>query len=211
MGQYYHPIVLKREWENRYEDYNDEVSEQDAQFIADDTIEATLYSHDFDNGLKLMEHSYIGNGFVQAVMRMIDICDEFKEGVPFVWCGDYSDYSELYDLSNVKMDDKEWAKEWKNKVADADKYYTYVAAINHTKKQYVIFPEYEYDKWAIHPLPILTSSGNGRGCGDYDDDPKKHNSKFVGTWAFDDISVVTDIKDIPDGYEKVDWKTEYDY
>lgn len=32
---------------------------------------STLYSHDYDNGLKLMEHSYIGNTFVSAVCTQI--------------------------------------------------------------------------------------------------------------------------------------------
>ena len=40
MGQYYMPTL-----------------------IAEDGTVSTLYSHQYDNGLKLMEHSYIGNRF----------------------------------------------------------------------------------------------------------------------------------------------------
>ena len=38
--------------------------------------------------------------------------------------------------------------------------------------------------WKIHPLSILTSSGNGRGSGDYRDDDDTN----VGSWAGDIIS-----------------------
>ena len=42
MGQYYQPLL-----------------------IDDSGSMITAYSHDFDNGLKLMEHSWIGNNFVK--------------------------------------------------------------------------------------------------------------------------------------------------
>ena len=75
--------------------------------------------------------------------------------------------------------------------------------INHTKKQFIHMGEYiaqnsyeekglfengEYNEsavetWCVHPLPILTACGNGRGNGDYAEwQPDFAN---VGTWAFD--------------------------
>ena len=48
MGQYYMPTL-----------------------IAEDGTVSTLYSHQYDNGLKLMEHSYIGNKFVNAVLTQL--------------------------------------------------------------------------------------------------------------------------------------------
>ncbi|QAY05883.1 hypothetical protein SEA_EWOK_74 [Mycobacterium phage Ewok] len=44
MGQYYRPTVVDQH----------------------NNILFTAYSHEFDSGLKLLEHSWIGNDFVQA-------------------------------------------------------------------------------------------------------------------------------------------------
>ena len=64
MGQYYKPVCIEK---NEY-----------------------LYSHDYDNGLKLMEHSWIGNNFMDAVMTLIK-----PKGLWYrqqiVWAGDYAD------------------------------------------------------------------------------------------------------------------------
>ena len=45
MGQYYNAVILA---DNKKK------------------VKAWVYSRDFSNGLKLMEHSYIGNNFVSA-------------------------------------------------------------------------------------------------------------------------------------------------
>ena len=71
MGQYYKACVLKKNWKQ-----------------AKNTIEVALSSYDFENGAKLMEHSYIGNSYVRSVEHLLS--DKFK-GYPFVWCGDYAD------------------------------------------------------------------------------------------------------------------------
>ena len=44
MGQYYHPTIMGK----RY------------------GVQGWLYSHAYGEGLKLMEHSYLGNDFVNA-------------------------------------------------------------------------------------------------------------------------------------------------
>ena len=49
-----------------------------------------LYSHDFGSGLKLMEHSWIGNQFVGAVMKLMIPGGQWHRK-PIVWCGDYYD------------------------------------------------------------------------------------------------------------------------
>lgn len=65
MGQYYKPIVLD----------------------ADGKILKSMYSHEFDNGLKLMEHSWMKNGFVGAFETLL-----IMDGpVRVVWAGDYAD------------------------------------------------------------------------------------------------------------------------
>ena len=60
------------------------------------------------------------------------------------------------------------------------------------------------DGWMIHPLSLLTASGNGRGGGDY----RGHNKHLVGLWAGDVIS--SDSK-VPQGYEEItpDFREEW--
>jgi len=64
MGQYYMPISIDKK-----------------QFV---------YSHEYDNGLKLMEHSWIGNGFVGIVEDLIAEGGAWN-GDRIVWAGDYAD------------------------------------------------------------------------------------------------------------------------
>lgn len=46
----------------------------------------SLYSRDFHNGAKLMEHSYIGNSFVNAALVLL-----MNTPTSIAWMGDYSD------------------------------------------------------------------------------------------------------------------------
>ena len=50
--------------------------------------------------------------------------------------------------------------------------------------------------YKVHPLPLLTCEGNGRGGGDYR--PEDH--PLIGIWARDVISVE---KEKPDGYVEI--------
>lgn len=62
MGQYYKPVLI----------------------MADGKV-STLYSHYYGSGLKLMEHSYIGNEFVNAVLLQI-----WHNPTRMAWIGDYA-------------------------------------------------------------------------------------------------------------------------
>lgn len=159
MGQYYKPINLDdKQW---------------------------LYTHDYDNGLKLMEHSWIGNIFVGAIMQlMLPGGQWFKKRI--VWAGDYygdeGDEIDHYDQATdeFKIQPKMFMdKEIQKKVI----------LINHTKKLYVRYDEMPVcgDGWAINPLPLLTACGNGRGGGDYYD--KYPDYDKVGAWAGDSLSI----------------------
>ena len=64
MGQYFKPVLVRD----------------------DKTIIAWAYSHEYDNGLKLMEHSWVGNGFVAVIENLL-----LKNPTRVVWCGDYAD------------------------------------------------------------------------------------------------------------------------
>jgi len=198
MGQYYTPLL-----------------------IAEDGTVATLNSHHFGNGLKLMEHSWIGNDFVNAVISLIN---GVKKKV--AWIGDYSldPYSDAY---SEKLSEDEFVKyyqiAWNEVHSDkelssgqfSDEALKTISTekddkgflINHTKKVYLNLRKY-FDEcivkegyikgYCVNPLPLLTACGNGRGGGDYHS--KYPGQEFIGTWAFDEIEYS---KQAPD-YERLD-------
>lgn len=73
MGQYYNPSILKTNHK-----------------LAKNPVAVSLYSWDFGNGLKLMEHSWAGNNFVGAFVHLIGENSPYF-GQPCVWAGDYAD------------------------------------------------------------------------------------------------------------------------
>jgi len=171
MGQYYHPAFLARNKK---------------------TVLAWFYSHDYRNGLKLMEHSYMGNNFVAMVEAHLKQAPQ-----RLVWAGDYAEKckgrkSNVYDRCNDK-----------NK-GGHENHYTLAETryiINHTKKQFVDklicpFGKGEWSDYQVHPLPLLTCEGNGQGGGDY----RREENPHIGIWARDLISVD---KKIPDGYTEL--------
>jgi len=157
MGQYYFPIYLG----------------------ADGKIRAWMYPIDYDSGMKLTEHCYKKNSFVNTFEWGLAV------GAPFykarvVWAGDYADpepSAEGETLLSMCGD------------------YTYINPdvrgpgpryiLNHTKKLFVDKEKVPTSKsgYIYHPLPILTAEGNGRGGGDVKPSP------LVGSWARDEISV----------------------
>ena len=87
MGQYYHPLVLKKDGKH---------------------IEGFIYTHEVGgNGLKLMEHSYISN----KVCNVMENYLKRRGGARVVWAGDYA------DNEPVKLKKEEANAIWKNLVA----------------------------------------------------------------------------------------------
>jgi len=177
MGQYFKPIILGEK-------------PKDGEH---ETVKAWMYSHSYDNGLKLMEHSYQGNNFVSTFEKELTRRgNHYKSRV--VWAGDYAEEepglkiieegkehdANLYSLCNDE-------NEIKPKVAKTD---DYPFIVNHTKKQFVDknkVPEIQdWEGVKIHPLPLLTSEGNGQGGGDF---RGKDDNEIVGSWARDVISI----------------------
>lgn len=177
-----------------------------------------VYSHDFQSGMKLMEHSYIGNAYVGAVELLLTPKGAWYKA-PIVWAGDYAD-----PIEGTVTPENESGDTWFSiskqfpwlpqefdhfaKVNDIDlKEYRYI--INHTKKEYVdkdTLPNFNVDAddpndkgWTVNPLPILTADGNGRGGGDYHND--NPDIDLVGVWAGDSISVE---KEKPEGYSEIE-------
>ncbi len=152
-----------------------------------------------NNGVKLMEHSYVNNDFVCAVKQMLMTGHDWA-GARIVWAGDYGDLK----FSDFSKDRKlaRFADELSGSDANiycevpANKELSSVKPIkdpetlvlvNHTKKQFLLYSKVvSNDSWQIDPLPLLTSDGNGRGGGDY----SGSFIVFVGTWAGDSIEIM---------------------
>lgn len=183
MGQYYKPINLDtEEW---------------------------LYTHNYETGMKLMEHSWLMSNFVNTVVHLLTPGNKWHK-TRLVWAGDYGEKT-LKDFATSDMD--KFATELMNstdnlfnvsedtftEIFPAEKVNDPTAwiLVNHTKKQYVTLNDLPpgIDDWIIHPLPLLTSDGNGGGGGDY----HGANENKCGEWAGDVISAELDV---PDGYEK---------
>lgn len=157
MGQYYIPVIKRGNKLRR------------------------VYSHDFNNGLKLLEHSYVGNCFVNVVANEL-----VENPAQLYWLGDYA---ESDDFSSVSMFNRIYKYAWERKgngttmenprrTFDWSKDWYY---INQTKKQYIKMPK-ETDNWTYTPISLLTAIGNGRGGGDYGGD-----NNMVGNWAGDKV------------------------
>lgn len=197
MGQYYRPVVLKKNYKT-----------------ANNPVKASLLCYDYRNGAKLMEHSYIANSFVRSVEFML--ANQFK-GYRFAWVGDYADEMnttkhpdgiDLYGAASEWIEKKEYKAlrdsipvMWgENENGKFDPYlhipyYKYL--VNYTKKEYCIMPTYNPDEFTINPLPLLTADGNGQGGGDY-----HVNDARVGTWAYDSIGLTNDYNEIT-GFRRI--------
>jgi hypothetical protein len=151
-------------------------------------------------GAKLMEHSWVGHTYMKRVENLLSPGNPWHK-TQLVWAGDYGDKLLFTDdpdrnLYDVALDEFTNVSEG---VMDGPEI-RYI--VNHSKNVYIDMEEVpglpelngEGD-WRIHPLSILTSSGNGRGGGDYRDDDDTN----VGSWAGDVIS--TEFLE-PEGMEK---------
>jgi len=151
------------------------------------TVRAFVRSYDFDSGAKLMEHSWMENSFVKSFELLIH-----NKPQRVVWAGDYADKCEgmktnVYDRCKDTLKVK---PEYELSVLDSR------FVINHSKKLFVDKTKVpDSDGWRIHPLPLLTCDGCGRGGGDY-----RGDSELVGSWSRDLISVS---KAVPKGFKEL--------
>ena len=149
---------------------------------------------DYEEGAKLMEHSYIGNNTVNAVESLISKNGNWHN-TRIVWAGDYADNEinsehNLYSLTDNKV----------NPATNSKFGFRYI--VNSTKMQFIDKKKIKKDAdgYRIHPLPLLTAEGNGRGGGDFRKDDNR-----IGSWARDKI-FATNTK--PKGYEEIDGQFE---
>lgn len=180
MGQYYRGVVVR-----------------DVDTLAGDEeriVLASLSPYKFNNGAKLMEHSYIGNNYVNAYMQLLGEYGPFY-GQMFAWVGDYSDEEEMWGFYTKAYDETDAATFdiYKNVIFEKREY-KYL--LNLDRKEYVVLPEYKEDEWQVHPLPLLTAVGNKRGGGDY----YGEDEDSVGLWAFNHIGFANSV---PEDYKQV--------
>jgi len=154
MGQYYKPVSLEKK-----------------EF---------LYSHDYKNGLKLMEHSWLDNNFINAVEHLLKRGGKWY-GDSILWAGDYAD-NEPDSKNNIYGIVDEEGKKIKPSTEKKDNSLRYLKNLDTKEfvdlKKVPVTELYEGWEWRIHPLPLLTCEGNGRGGGDY-----RGSSDLVGKWA----------------------------
>lgn len=162
MGQYYQPIILTKKEVIRFS------------------------PHKYNEGAKIMEHSYFNTPMVGLVMKYLH--DKKRDDPHLVWQGDYGEvlYIEVgknqYDVKYLPSSDNV------PKMTDTV-FYRYI--VNLDKGEYVDLVKCR-ERSDIHPLPLLTANGNGQGCGDY----FGPRMELVGSWAGDHISVSDDRNDI---------------
>jgi hypothetical protein len=168
MGQYYKFIILGDTKKNNKE-----------------IILLVLEPGKYNEGGKLMEHSYINTDIMNTVEYLISKDGQFYKS-RIVWAGDYAESDDeeslnLYSLGNNYSS---------YQTVHNNLNYRYI--VNHTQKLYVD----KNKSKNIHPLPLLISEGNGSGGGDY----HGNNDKLCGTWARDFISIE---ETIPDDYNEL--------
>lgn len=184
MGQYYHPINIDKK-----------------QYV---------YSHDYGSGLKLMEHSWVGNNFVNVVENLIAEGGAWH-GDRIVWAGDYADpdkgrKNNLYCIVGAKDKNRIKPDPTVTRIVPVKSKFRYV--LNDDTKEFVdtkkiplsdVYYEDNGTAWTytMHPLPILTCEGNGRGGGDF-----HKGDDLVGKWARNRVSVSTRK---PKGYKELEF------
>ena len=144
------------------------------------------------SGLKLMEHSWLENDFVNGVLEAI-----WDKPARVAWVGDYADDEYDFDEYYTKeVYEAAWGETKKPELPfdEVPTIHRTGFIVNHDKGQYIDLERYakasascpSWDKgntWVTHPLPLLTAIGNGRGGGDY----WGTNNGLVGSWAMDSI------------------------
>ena len=171
MGQYYKTVILSKEGK----------------------IQHSFHPHAYENGLKLMEHSYMGNNMMNAVERFL-----IDNPSRLVWAGDYDSEKDANGRNLYFQESEADDGDMTIRVAPTEENQKDLPkgmyVLNNTKKEY-----YERDyieklnsrripewSWAINPLSLLTIKTDGGGGGDY---YGKCHRNMLGRWAGDEIEI----------------------
>lgn len=217
MGQYYKPYLKDRDGDERM------FNSQNAVFMTANGLSGAggvgdpRCKWDFDDpmsygslfsGLKLMEHAWMGNDFVNGVLEAI-----WDEPCQVAWVGDYADDPDDF---GARYTPEVYMAVWGDEGLPDGRFDQMPTIhrdgylVNVTRGQYVDLAEYaeaatykprwaSEGGWCIHPLPLLTAIGNGRGGGDY----HGAHMEMVGAWAMDEIEYTQDAAKL-EGLEHVD-------
>ncbi|MEE3405687.1 MAG: hypothetical protein VZR73_16540 [Acutalibacteraceae bacterium] len=181
MGQYYRPVTKDKEGN------------------------ITAYSRAVDGEYtmaKLTEHSWWDNPFVCTLTKKL-----LHNPMQVAWVGDYAEKDE-FDAEE-RLCEYAWGEDADEQDVTRDELrLDGKFLVNHSQKVYLNCNAYKENSldghdWILHPLPLLTAIGNGKGGGDY----RGCNANHVGDWCWDLISV----EDAPpEGYREVEY-TFIDY
>ena len=142
---------------------------------------------------KLLEHSWWQNPFVNAFSEFL-----YNEPSRVAWVGDYADEPDDFNFPNCSAFYVPcYGEVWGDTVSAIGVSFTDFTLdgkflLNHDNKQFVDLDEYkaesvDKDGWVIHPLPLLTAVGNGRGGGDFHEGNTGFD--YVGLWAWQLLSI----------------------
>lgn len=210
MGQYYTPIILNG---------------------TGGKVIGSFSPYDYQNGMKLMEHSYIGNQLVDSVVaKALYVSVSTGKTVTLAWVGDYAtleedirtgyytgqnrDYERIFnraqraadnEVDRIPPDDEEIKKAFKN--------VNNVVFYNNIRKEKLSLQDYrkaqianrlanglppyrdDPEDFIIHPIPLLTALGNGKGGGDY----SGSCMEWIGKWALHPLWIVPEGVSDPEG------------
>lgn len=144
---------------------------------------------------KLTEHSWWLNEFVSTITSML-----WRDPMQVAWVGDYAEDEEI--VKEHKLYELAWSDD-AHGVEKCELFLDGKFLVNHSKRIYLDCDAFrkrslDEDGWCLHPLPLLTAVGNGKGGGDY----FGINKEDIGKWCWDLISV----EDTPpEGYETVEY------
>lgn len=179
---------------------------------------------DYDDGIKLMEHSWRNHDTVNVVEKLLGPNGPWYK-TRMVWAGDYMDEGLFIEDIAEKLKKEIRLKELFENVeclrlinfahryfytirnTDVTKDETLRYLVNHDQRVYMDISNLPLNhtweeprtgkkhSYYIHPLPLLTASGNGLGMGDY-----KGENPYVGTWAGEILSME---QEIPEEFDEV--------
>lgn len=153
-----------------------------------------------NNGVKLMEHSWLENWFVNGICKKM-----YNNSLRVMWVGDYANEVGDFDFdisSNPIIPDyyAAWGEWVLPSLVEVDGEFSIVGKflLNHDTREYIEISNDGYlyysqptEKsplpWVIHPLPLLTAVGNDRGCGDFHEG--NYGYENVGIWAWNLLEI----------------------
>lgn len=165
--------------------------------------EKVMCPFDYGNTFKLMEHSWVGNYFVNCAVAALQDMGEAE----VIHMGDYAE--------DVGVDHEKYDKVWGTNEDGVDLYtnlrcrdlYEFdkgeqVFIVCEERGEYIRYcfdspvDKYGQPAWYVNTFALLTALGNGLGGGDY----WGQNPHMVGIWAGKKLKVV---KEEPVGLKKI--------